>query len=209
MSNPGLILIGSGGHAQACIDVIEQQNQYRIAGLVGMPGEMDTRHLGYQVIATDKDLPELVKEYQYAFITVGQIQSPDTRIHLYQKAVQHGFLLPTIIAPTAYVSRHVTVGAGTIVMHGAIVNAGAKVGNNCIINNRALIEHEAVVEDNCHISTGAILNGKVRVGSGSFIGSGSIIRECVNIGRGCIVGMGTCVRQNQVDYSRLAGNSKS
>ena len=36
MSKPGLILIGAGGHARSCIDVIEQQGQYQIAGLVGL-----------------------------------------------------------------------------------------------------------------------------------------------------------------------------
>jgi len=42
MSKPSLILIGAGGHAHACIDVIEQQDKYQIAGLVGMPEEMHT-----------------------------------------------------------------------------------------------------------------------------------------------------------------------
>lgn len=209
MSKPNLILIGAGGHAHACIDVIEQFDQYRIAGLVGMPEEVHTQHLDYSVIATDIDLPELAKEYQYALIAVGQIQSPDSRIRLYQQATELGFQLPVIIAPTAYVSRHATIGAGTIVMHGAIVNAGARVGTNCIINTRALLEHDATVEDHCHISTGAILNGDVNIGAGSFVGSGSIIKEGVSLGKGCVVGMGLSVRHNQTDHSRLIGNDKT
>jgi sugar O-acyltransferase (sialic acid O-acetyltransferase NeuD family) len=208
MRKPDLILIGAGGHALSCIDVIEQQNKFRIAGLVGVPEEMHTWHLGYPVIGTDEDLPELAKKYQYVFITVGQIQSPDTRIYLYQKALRLGFLLPVIIAPTAYVSRHAAVGAGTIVMHGAIVNAGAKVGDNCIINNCSLVEHDATVEDHCHISTGAILNGSVSIGSGSFIGSSCAIKEGIIIGKNCVVGMGLSVRHNQQDNSRFTGNDK-
>lgn len=204
-----MILIGAGGHAHACIDVIEQHGQFRIAGLVGMPEEMHTRHLGYSVIATDGDLRQLAKNYQYALIAVGQIQSPDSRVRLYRQAAELGFQLPVIIAPTAYVSRHARIGAGTIVMHGAIVNAGAKIGNNCIINSRALIEHEATVEDHCHISTGAILNGDVRVGAGGFVGSGCVIKEGISIGRGCLVGMGIFVRQNLADQTRFAGNERS
>ncbi len=130
MSKPKLILIGAGGHARACIDVIEQHGQYQIAGLVGMPEEMHSRHFGYSVIATDGDLPQLVKDYPYAFITVGQIQTPDHRIRLYQQANKLGFQLPIIIAPSAHVSHHATIGAGTMVMHGAIVNAGARVGTH-------------------------------------------------------------------------------
>lgn len=208
MSKPNLILIGAGGHAHACIDVIEQHDQYRIAGLVGIPEEMHTWHLGYSVIATDGDLSNLAKEYQYAFIAMGQIRSPDCRIRFYRQATELGFRLPVIIAPTAHVSRHASIGAGTIVMHGAIVNAGAKVGINCIINTLALLEHNATVEDHCHLSTGTILNGDVNIGTGSFVGSGSIIKEGVSLGIGCVIGMGLSVRHNQPDHARFVGNDK-
>jgi sugar O-acyltransferase (sialic acid O-acetyltransferase NeuD family) len=209
MSKPKIILIGAGGHAHACIDVIEQHGGYQIAGLVGMAEEMHTHCLGYKVIAADDDLPGLAKTYQYAFITVGQIQRPDRRIRLYQQATELGFKLPVIIAPTSHVSRHATIGAGTVVMHGAIVNAGARVGNNCIINTRALLEHDATVEDHCHISTGAILNGNVHIDSGSFVGSGSVIRQGITLGERCIVGMGLSVRHNQAAYARFVGNDNS
>ncbi|WPC68109.1 NeuD/PglB/VioB family sugar acetyltransferase [Rhodoferax ferrireducens] len=209
MSKPKLILIGAGGHAHACIDVIEQHGGYQIAGLVGMPEEMHTQHLGYEVIATDGDLPQLVKDYPYALITVGQIQTPDHRIRLHQQANKLGFQLPAIIAPSAHVSHHATVGSGSIVMHGAIINAGARVGSNCIINTRALLEHDVAVADHCHISTGAILNGDVKIGAGSFVGSGSVIKESLTLGQRCVMGMGLSVRHNQAAHAHFLGHNKS
>jgi sugar O-acyltransferase (sialic acid O-acetyltransferase NeuD family) len=209
MSKPPLIVIGAGGHAQACIDVIEQLGTYKIVGLVGMPEEMNVTLLGYPVIGTDRDLPGLARDCQYAIIAVGHIHSPAPRIRLYQRATELGFQLPTIVAPDAYVSRHAVIGAGTIVMHGAIINAGARIGNNCIINSRALIEHDATVADHCHISTGAILNGAAKIGRGSFVGSGSVIKEGVSIGSDCIVGMGLAVRHDQAAAIRFTGSRKS
>lgn len=209
MSKPSLILIGAGGHAHACIDVIEQHGGYQIAGLIGMPDEMHDHHLGYAVIGTDKDLPALAKTIQYALITLGQIKTPVHRTRLYRQVVALGFQLPTIIAPSAYVSRHASLGAGTIVMHGAIVNAGASVGKNCIINTRAVLEHDATVADHCHISTGAIINGNTLIGSGSFVGSGSIIKEDASLGQNCLVGMGLAVRHNQPDNAQLSGYKTS
>jgi sugar O-acyltransferase (sialic acid O-acetyltransferase NeuD family) len=209
MSKLSLIMMGAGGHAHACIDVIEQHGGYQVAGLVGMPEELHHDHLGYRVIATDSDLAELIKEYKYALITIGQIQSPTNRIRLYRQATEFGFQLPTIIAPSAHVSRHAVIGAGTIVMHGAIINAGARVGDNCIINTRALIEHDALVEDHCHISTGAILNGNACIGAGSFIGSGSIVKEGIRLGNCCLVGMGLSVRHHHSDHTRIVTNDKS
>ena len=208
MSKPGLILIGAGGHARSCIDVIEQQGQYQIVGLVGLAEQKHAQQLGYAVIASDNALDELAKSYQYALITIGQIQTAEHRLRLYRQAAQCGFQLPTIIAPTAHVSQYAAIGAGSIIMHGAIVNAGANVGNNCIINTRSLIEHDTKVEDHCHISTGAILNGHVSVGTGSFVGSGCVIKEGVSIGTGCLVGMGLTVRHKLADNTRFTGHEK-
>lgn len=209
MSKPSLLLIGSGGHSHACIDVIEQHGGYQIAGLIGMRSEVTNQHLGYPVIGTDKDLPELVKNFQYALITLGQIQTAAHRLRLFHETQALGFQWPTIVSPKAYVSRHARIGVGTIVMHGAIINAGAKVGKNCIINTSALIEHDAIVEDHCHVSTGTILNGEVVVGSGSFVGSCSVIKQGISIGKSCLVGMGLSVRHNLNDQDTFTGNNKT
>jgi len=209
MSQPGLILIGAGGHARACIDVIEQEGNYQIVGLVGLPQELHSQHMGYRVIATDDSLPQFVQSTPYALITTGQIQTAKIRMRLYQQAMLYGFQLPVIIAPTAYVSSHACVGAGSIVMHGAIINAGAKVGNNCIINSHALLEHDLIVEDHCHISTGAILNGGVSVGAGSFIGSGCVVKEGLSIGKDCLVGIGLTVRHSLSDSTRFTAQATS
>lgn len=194
-----IVLIGAGGHAASCIDVIESEGRFRIAGLIGMKSELHQRLCGYEVIATDDALRELAQEYRYALITVGQIKSSESRLRLYRQACEAGFEMPVIISPHARVSSHAFVGPGSIVMYGAMVNANAKVGSNCIVNSRALIEHEAEVGDHCHISTGAILNGNVRVGEASFIGSGTVTKHGVSIGAACLVGMASVIRHDLPD----------
>ena len=202
-----LILIGAGGHARSCIDVIEQEGKFKITGIVGLESEVGSQVNGYEVIATDKDLPNLVDKAQFALIALGQISSPDARVNLYQRASKTGFELASVVSPSAYVSPSVQIGKGTIVMHGAIINAGVKVGSNCIINSRALLEHDTQVLDNCHISTGVILNGGVLVEEGCFIGSGTIVKEGVSIGERSVVGMGSLLRSNLTANSRFLGES--
>jgi sugar O-acyltransferase (sialic acid O-acetyltransferase NeuD family) len=209
MGKPSLILIGAGGHAISCIDVIEQQAQFQIAGLVGQLGEQQSDRLGYPVFAGDDDLPRLAAKYTHALIAIGQIASPAQRMQIYYQLIKLGFKLPTVIAPTAIVSKHAVVEAGSIIMHGAIVNAGARIGRNCIINTRALIEHGVVVNDHCHIATGATLNGNVVVGEGTFVGSGSIVKEGILIGQSCIVGMGLTIRHNVISGTRFTGERVS
>jgi sugar O-acyltransferase (sialic acid O-acetyltransferase NeuD family) len=203
---PGLLLIGAGGHAKSCIDVIERENKFQIIGLVGSPNEVGTRVLGYEVLGTDDDLPELLKFAPFALISVGQIGVNELRSHLFSKILDLGFRSPVITSPKAYVSPHAVVGMGTVVMHRATINAGASIGNNCIINSQALVEHDVVVENHCHIATGAIINGGSSVGRSSFIGSGSTIRESINIGTMCAIGMGVIVLHDISANSHFVGD---
>lgn len=193
-----ILLIGAGGHAKACIDVIEQQGIYEIYGLVDAYYQKGTKILGYPILGTDDDLPDLLPFCQMVLIAVGQIKTPYPRIKLFKKLKELGFHLPNIISPYAYVSSHAILGQGNIVMHGAIIQAGVKIGNNCIINSRALLEHDVTVADYCHISTSSTINGAVRVGEGTFIGSGSVIRESLIINNYSIIGMGKIVKKDFV-----------
>ena len=176
---PKLILIGGGGHCKSCIDVIEQENKFIIAGIVDINTSISDL-LGYSLLGHDDDLAKLKLSYDYALITIGQIKTPAIRIRLLDYVKSLGFKLPTIISPRAYVSKHAKIGGGTIVMHDALINAGAIVGDNCIINTKSLIEHDAVIENNCHISTAAIINGGAIVKQGSFVGSNAVTKESVD-----------------------------
>lgn len=175
---PKLILIGGGGHCVSCIDVIEQGGVFEIAGIVDNAISQATL-LGYPILGGDEDLLRLRSSYDHALVTVGQIKSPTVRSRLYDKVRSLGFELPAIVSPRAYLSRHATIGAGTIIMHDALINARASIGKNCIVNTKALIEHDAQVEDNCHISTAAIINGASIIRSGTFMGSNAVTKECV------------------------------
>ena len=47
-----IILIGAGGHAHACIDVIEQCKKYNIAGLI-VKKKPSPNILGYHALGTN------------------------------------------------------------------------------------------------------------------------------------------------------------
>lgn len=196
-----IILVGAGGHASSCIDVIEGLGRYKIQGLVGSPAEVGSSQFGYRVLGIDDDLVRFHQQGMSALVCVGQIKTPEPRVRIFSKLRELGYALPVIVAPTAWVSPRARIGAGSIIMHGAIVNADAAIGENCIVNNHALIEHGVKIGDHCHISTGALVNGDAIVGTKTFIGSGCKIKEGIRIGQNCIVGMGANVFSNLQDDS--------
>jgi len=172
-----IILIGGGGHCKSCIDVIELQNEFKIAGILDNPEKKGESVLGYEIIGSDADLPLFAKENKYFLITVGQIGLPEVRKKIIASCENLKMEFPAIISPIAHVSKNSFIGKGTIIMHNAIVNAGSRVGEHCIINTKALLEHDVIVEDYCHIATGAILNGGTFIGNESFIGSSAVSKQ--------------------------------
>jgi sugar O-acyltransferase (sialic acid O-acetyltransferase NeuD family) len=192
-----LVLIGGGGHCRSCIDVIEQAGEFRVIGIVDMKNKIGESILGYPILASDDQLTELAEKHRNFLITIGQIKSSEPRIRLFNQIKNMNPIFPIVISPRSYVSRHASLGEGTIVMHGVTINAGAVIGRNCIINTGAIIEHDAEIGDHCHVSTGAIVNGGAKIGSGSFFGSGSVAKENVLLSSNCFVKAHSLVKNDR------------
>jgi sugar O-acyltransferase (sialic acid O-acetyltransferase NeuD family) len=189
-----ILLIGDGGHCKSVIDVLEQEGQFNIAGIIGTDKSINSNVLGYKVIGVDSDIDRFSKIYKYAIVAVGQVKSPAIRIKIFSLLMKSGVVLPKIISPRSYVSKHAVIGSGSIIMHDAVVNANAVVGDNCIINSKALIEHDSIIQSHCHISTNAIINGNVLVGEGSFIGSSAVTNNSLMIKKNSFIKAGTLVQ---------------
>lgn len=191
-----IIIIGSGGHAISCIEVIEAQNKYEILGLVTEKLFDQNDKFNYPFIGKDVDLEKLLKKTNNAFIGLGFIKDPFNRIRLFNRLKTIGFNLPIIVSPTSYKSANSSLDDGTILMHRSFINSQVVIGKNCIINTASIIEHDTIIGDNVHVSTAAVINGGVEIGSGSFIGSNSVIKQGVKIGENCIISAGSFLRKD-------------
>lgn len=196
-----LILIGGGGHAKSCVDVINSEKKFKILGLVD---KKKTNISNYNYLGDEQYLENISRHKKiFIFISIGFIKSPETRIRIFKKFKKKNFKFATIISSLSYVSNSASIREGSMIHHFAIVNRDASVGSNSIINTSAIVEHDVKVGNNCHISTGSIVNGGVIIGDGTFVGSGSVIKEGVKIGKNCIIGMGTIVKKDLKNFSVL------
>ena len=78
-----LIIIGSGGHAASCIDVIESTKKFKIIGLLCDRKKIGEKAQGYKIIGRLKDLKKIKKKSKNIFIAIGQISSPKVRIKIF------------------------------------------------------------------------------------------------------------------------------
>ena len=190
---PNIILIGGGGHCVSVIDVIENDNKFNILGILDS-NIKENNVLGYKILGGDNLIPELVNENTYFLITVGQIKSYSTRKKIAEILIKNKAKLATIVSTLAYVSKHATIGEGSIIMNGAVVNAKSTIGKNCIINTKSNVEHGVSIGDFCHLSTCAVINGDSVIENGTFIGSNATISNDVSIKENSIISAGKFIK---------------
>ena len=172
-----IILIGAGGHATSCVDVIQLTKKYDILGFICDNHKSGDRYLGFKVLGKLKDIAKIKLKTKNLHIAFGSIYNQKKRDEVFLSLKKKGFNFPIIISPIAYVSKFSKISDGTIILHNVTVNANVVIGSNCIINTKANIEHDCKIENNCHISTGANINGNVVIKKNTFIGSGAVVRE--------------------------------
>ncbi len=177
----GIILVGGGGHCKSVIDVLVDSQEFKIIGILDMKDKVGSNLLGFPIIGTDEDIPELVIKYKHFHITIGHILSNFNRVNLFHRIVSLGGVFPVIKAYDAHISKYALIQPGSFIGHKTVVNAGAKIGFNCIINTGAVIEHDSIVENSSHISTCVTVNADCQVGEGSFLSSHVVINRGVKI----------------------------
>jgi UDP-perosamine 4-acetyltransferase len=202
-----LVLIGGGGHCKSVLDATKGMATFDEIVITDPDIDTETMILGCKVVGTDDELPRLRSEgFDYAFITVGSIESTALRRKLVEKAEMLGFKFATIIDPSATVSEYAHIGSGSFIGKNTVINADAVVGSHCIINTGSIVEHECKVGDFTHISVGSILCGNTEIGEDSLIGAGSTVIQGIKVGSCSIIGAGSVVVKDIQSNVKAHGN---
>ncbi len=198
-----MVIIGCGGHAKSVLDTIRSMNVYEIIGYTDKENH-DYSEIEY--LGTDDMLQSLFDSgVNLAAFGMGFMGKSGLRNILFEQLKNIGYILPTIVDPSAIIATDVTMEEGTFVGKRAVVNAGTHIGKACIINSGAIVEHENNIGDFSHVSVGATLCGNVIIGSRCLIGANATIIQGVSVGSDSIVGAGSVVLSDVDDYSKVVG----
>ena len=66
---PNIVLIGGGGHCVSVIDIIENENEFNIIGILDS-NIIENNILGYKIIGGDDLIPKLVNENTFFLISL-------------------------------------------------------------------------------------------------------------------------------------------
>lgn len=198
-----IVIVGAGGHGRVCADMAEAAG-FTIHGFADDNHELGDKINGHQVIAnTFEDIKEHCQPgFRLFFVGIGD---NGVRQKIYNMAVELGYDIPTILHPSAVVSRHATIGLGTTVMAGAVVHANTDIATSCILSTNSSVDYDCTIAESVQISPGVSIAGGVTIGARSFIGTGASIIPGVSIGEDCLVGAGAAVTKDIADGGRVAG----
>ena len=207
ISPNSLVIVGGGGHAKMCIDLLRQTKEYEILGIIDDNLEVGAAILGVKVIGGNNSFSKLIAlGVKYAVNGVGAISNPKLRGKIHADLTNVGLFLPNLVHPASNVEPSVSMGDGNQIMMGAVVGSDVQIGNGCIVNSGAIISHECILRDHCHVAPGAVLAGSVDVGNSSVIGMGATVYLGLTIGRDAMIFNGVNVLKNIPEGKIVDGN---
>lgn len=185
-----LVLFGASGHGKVVMDAALECGLE--VALVADDQPSRQTLLGVRVVSSDA--PEFRNLGGFSFVV--SIGANQARARVYARLLALGGEPTTLVHPRAVVSRHATLGGGTVVLAGAVVNAGAVIEENSILNTACSVDHDCVVGKHAHLCPGVRLAGGVFVGEGSMIGTGASVIPGQRVGEWSRVGAGAVVVRN-------------
>ena len=190
-----IFILGTGGHAKSCIDLISKCKDYNLIGLISKnPSEIGKKIFNINIVGSDKDLISLKNKCKNLMIGIGFLGNSNKKELLFNKVLDMGFKIPTIISPQSYVSKYAKIQNGVNIFHDCVIGPGTLIENGVLINNKCLIEHDVKIEKFSHISTNCVINGSANIGKKAFIGSGSLIKNNSRVKANSFIKMGSTIK---------------
>ena len=143
-----LLILGAGSHGHEVYEIAEGMRCF--SKISYLDDFVNTS----EVIGKCSDLEKFVDEYSMAIPAVG---SDELRKKWTQAIINAGYVIPTLIDPTAVVSKNANIGYATVVGSVAVINSGASIGNGCIVSSGAIVGRDATMEDWGFIDSGETL----------------------------------------------------
>jgi len=192
-----ILIYGGGGHGKSLIDLIRSLRTYHIVGILddGLPKDLQV--LGVPILGDSPTLPELyARGVRLAVNAVGGIGNLDSRVQVFRRLAQAGFVCPALIHPSAVVEISAELSPGIQVFSQAYVGSQARLGFGVIVNTGAVVSHDCLIGDYANLSPGALLAGGVEIWEGVLIGMGVTVNLGVKIGRKARIGNSATVKDD-------------
>lgn len=196
--NNDLIIIGSGGHSNSVMEVIEETKIYNNIYFVDDNYERLKNLSNKKFLGKVRDLKKFKKYSSSVFVALGD---NSIRESIIKKVLDYNFKLINVISNSSLVSSSVKLSKGIFIGKSCVINANTKIGKGSIINTNSSIDHDCKIGNFCHIAPGCLLLGDVKISNNTFLGARTTVLNNVSIGQKSKIGAVSLVNKNLNKYS--------
>lgn len=199
-----IYILGVGRNTIVTIDLAEACG-FIVGGLYHYLDDRTGELLfGHRILGSNSELFSSDIRGKIFAISVGD---NDIRADLYQQILKHGGVIPTMIHPTANVSKYATVKNGVMILANSVVDPDTVIDENTIISAKSTILHGSRVGKNCFLAPDAVLGANTVVEDYAMIGLNATVlsNKAAHIGRHSIVAAGAVVTKPVAPEMTVAG----
>lgn len=197
-------IIGTGGFAREVYSIIEDLNLKHEFGGFLEPDNIweenfkDTLIYGHKVYAQSS----FQSNKDEAIIGIGDPKIRERVVHQLPADTRY----PSLIHPSAVVSRYVKIGHGAIITAGTIVTVDIEIGQHCQLNLLTTIGHDCIIGDYFTTAPDVNISGICTFGDYIYFGTNSCVRQKITICDNVTIGMGGVVVKNITEPGVYIGN---
>lgn len=180
---------------------------YEIAGLFHYNSERtgESDH-GYKILGSFEDMLNSDINGKNFLLTMGNMQ---IRRNLTKQILSKGGVIPTLIHPSAKVSRFADISnIGVQIAPNCVVQADVKMGDGVVMRDGSLIGHTTSIDSHVFIGPQALIGAGIIVYECAFIGQKSLLisGKVKRIGPNSVIGAGSVVTKPVEDNTTVVGN---
>lgn len=148
MREMSLLILGAGSHGEEVTELAQSLRIFRKISFLD-DGKPEV------AIGPCRDFEKYRAQYPVAIPAVGDTA---LRMRWMSSLIRDGFLIPTLIHPSAVVSHSAQVGGGTVICARATIGTGVVIGKGCIISSGATIDRNVVLPDWSYVECGEVVS---------------------------------------------------
>ena len=203
MLNEDIYIVGSGPYGEVMFELAEICG-YNVAGYFD---EFDEKQgctvMGTKVIDKLSNIKDEEIRGKKFIVAMG---SNEARLKHMERIKRADGILPTLIHPTAVISKSAIIGEGVYIQANVTVWTKSKISDFCILSPNVVVAHHSSVGKACLISNQSAIGAYIEIANRVFVGMGATVVTGVNkIGENSTIGAGAVVLKDVEPNSVYVG----